>query len=136
MGRVLLAYGVCCFIANAANVSYRLTEGASYCQEIQIPKWTKPPELPSNHFDFSFCRFDFRSPAASPTIYLGLSCEWEFAERRSPEKFLLAPRPSRKLELIDQAAWEGAEVLFPVYPPDVSSPSWSAQPRGTPKTGQ
>jgi hypothetical protein len=54
-------------------------------------------------------------------VYLGLSCTG-IVELRSPEKYLLAPHPSPKAKLIDQAAWERADVLFPISPSEASSP--------------
>ncbi len=110
MRLALVAFWVCSTFANAASVSHELLEGAAACQEIRIPKWTRPQGLPSDRFYEGNCQYDFRSPDGV-SIYLGLSCFGNVAIR-IPERYRLSPLHSSNAELISHEAWDRADVLF------------------------
>jgi hypothetical protein len=93
-----------CLSANAAGLSYQITNGSGACQEVRIPRWSRP-------YLTSGCQYDFRSPQRD-LIFLGLSCETGGIWYRSPQKYLLIPLGPKTAERISQSAWDAAPVLW------------------------
>jgi hypothetical protein len=90
--------------ADAAGLSYQVTDGGGACQEVQIPGWTKPDE-PDR------CQYDFRSPREG-VVYLGLSCNAVVSWSRSPQKYALIPLRGKTTDRISQAQWDAAPLLW------------------------
>lgn len=135
MQRGLLAYWIYSCCASGA-VSYKVTEGATACNEMRIPSWTKPELKFLDHISGDACEYSFRSPDGS-VIFLGLICNAVYYGR-SREKYALDPSYPGGARSLSESEWEAATPVWPSqYGPDARPPSGAIEYLGHmfPKTG-
>src|SRR5579862_5288578 len=114
MNRALCIFLVCCLSAEG-RVTYRVTENASACTEVRIPKWTRRAQGgdPLWQIDAWGCGYDVRTNGTS--VYFGLSCGGA-AYWRMTEKYAVDLNHPESIRQIDEATWEAGSVLDPSGP--------------------
>jgi hypothetical protein len=118
MNRVLFALLFSSVFA-PGSVTYQVTENASTCGEIRIPKWTRPARTADTILsltsrpdvfvvDSHSCGYDLRK--RGDTLLIGLSCGY-VTWWRMVEKYSIDLARPEAVRLVDEHTWETATAL-------------------------
>ena len=97
-------------VCSFGEVTYLLTDGASVCSEIRIPKWTRPARHAKQALfvQAHTCGYDLRMRGT--TLFIGLSCDYNI-EWRMTEKYAVDWTRLGAVRLADENEWQGATAL-------------------------